>query len=229
MTITAGHWFAVFTAGFTLFVSPMVQAQTINAPEAVHHADLYARVKVAGFTALVDIRQSGPRTRLDLTAGSIKQSYIADKEKGVLISLTATGQNRIALVFPLDRADGIIPLPLDLAVLVQQATLKVVGASMVSGRPCRLIEFSNYLNQSGLICASAENVILKMTRKGQRDPLFEVLELTMARQDAKWFRAPPDYQIAVLPAIGGASASGEGGGIDQPPSPGTSIKPPPVR
>ncbi len=228
MTIAARLWFAVLAAGF-MFMAPTVQAQTIGAKGAASHADLYARVKVAGFTTPVDIRQSGPRTRMDLTAGGILQSYIADREKGVLISLTATGQNRIALVFPLDRADGVIPLPLDLAVLVQQATLKVVGASMVGGRACRLIEFSNYLNQSGMICASAENVILQMTKKGQRNPLFEVLELSMSRQDPKWFRPPPDYQVAVVPAIGGASASGEGGLIAQPQPPGAVIKPSPAQ
>jgi|GEM_PF-1030750 len=225
MTIARKPWLATIMAGFLLVTPPVVQAQTTGVP----HADLYARVKVAGFTSPVEIRQSGARTRVDLTAGGVLQSYIADREKGVLISLTATGQNRMALVFPLDRADGVTPLPLDLAVFVRQATLKVVGASMVNGRPCRLIEFSNYLNQSGLLCASPENVILRMTDKGRRDPLFEVLDLTVGRQDAKWFRAPPDYQIAVVPAIGGASASGQENVIEQPQPPGVSIKPPPVR
>lgn len=224
MTIARRPWLTAIIAGFLLMTPPAVRAQTAGVP----HVDLYARVKVAGFAAPVDIRQSGARTRVDLTAGGVLQSYIADREKGVLISLTATGQNRIALVFPLDRADGVTPLPLDLAVFVRQATLKVVGASMVNGRPCRLIEFSNYLNQSGLLCASPENVILRMTDKGRRDPLFEVLDLTVGRQDAKWFRAPPDYQIAVVPAIGGASASGQAGVIEQPQPPGASVKPPPA-
>ena len=229
MMMEARHWLAALTAGFILVYAAAGQAETIVPPGAVPYADLYAKVKVAGFSTPVELRQSGLKTRVDLTAGGALQSYIADREKGVLITMTAAGQNRTALVFPIERAEGIIPLPLDLAVLVRQATLRVVGASMVGGRACRLIEFSNYLNQSGLICASAENVILKMTKKGQRDPLFEVLELTMARQDAKWFRAPSDYQIAVVPAIGGASASGEGGGIEQPHPPGASITPPPTR
>jgi hypothetical protein len=224
MTITLKSWLAVLVAGFMLILAPVVHAQ-VSAP----HADLYAKVKVAGFGTPVELRQSGQKTRVDLTAGGVPQSYIADREKGVLISLTATGQNRIALVFPLDRADGIIPLPLDLAVLVRQATLKVVGASMVGGRACRLIEFSNYLGQSGMICASSENVILQMTKKGSRDPLFEVLDLSLEPQDPKRFRTPPGYQIAVVPAIGGASASGEGGMITQPQPPGISVKPPPAR
>jgi hypothetical protein len=225
MTRTAWHWFAALVTGFMLMLPPAVQAQATGVP----HADLYAKVRVAGFTTPVEIRQSGAKTRVDLTAGGVLQSYIADREKGVLISLTATGQNRIALVFPLDRADGVIPLPLDLAVLVRQATLKVVGASLVGGRSCRLIEFSNYLNQSGMICASAENIILQMTKKGSRDPLFEVLDLAMGPQDLKWFRTPSGYQIAVVPAIGGASASGEGGMIEQPQPPGATVKPPPAR
>lgn len=198
---------ALLIAGFMLMPASIAQAQATGA--------LYAKIKVAGFATPVELRQSGAKTRVDLTAGGVPQSYIADREKGVLISLTATGQNRIALVFPLDRAEGVIPLPLDLTVLVRQATLKVVGASMVGGRSCRLIEFSNYLNQSGLLCASPENVILQMTRKGHRDP--EVLDLAVGPQDPQWFRATAGYQVAVVPVIGGASASGETGGIEQPP------------
>ncbi len=226
MMIRLSAWLAALIAGFMMALPPAVQAQVTVAPDAVSHADLNAKVKVAGFATAVDIRQSGAKTRVDLTAGGVLQSYIADRDKGVLISLTATGQNRIALVFPLDRAEGVIPLPLDLSVLVRQATLKVVGASIVGGRPCRLVEFSNYLNQSGLLCASPENIILQMTRKGQNKPLFEVLELSMGPQDPKWFRTPPDYQIAVVPAIGGASASGENT-VVQPQ--GTTLKPPSAR
>jgi len=227
MTNVLRPWFAVAMAGFMLILASAVQAQAISGPDAAPHADLYARVKVAGFATPVDIRQSGMKTRVDLTAGGLPQSYIADREKGVLINLTATGQNRLALVFPLDRAEGIVPLPLYLSVLARQATLKVVGASMVRGNPCRLIEFSGYLNQSGMVCASSDNIILQMTQKGRRDALFEVLDLSMSRQDPKWFRTPPDYQVAVVPGIGGAS--GEVGAIEQPQPPGAQVKPPSAR
>ncbi|MCR6661054.1 MAG: hypothetical protein NVV72_17630 [Asticcacaulis sp.] len=224
MTNALKSWFAAAMAGFMLVMAPVVQAQAISEPDAATRADLYARVKVAGFPTPVNIRRSGMKTRVDLTAGGGPQSYIADREKGVLISLTATGQNRLALVFPLDRTEGILPLPLDLSILAQQSTLKVVGASLVAGRPCRLMEFSGYLNQSGMVCASSDNIILQMTQKGRRDALFEVLELSAARQDPKWFRTPPDYQVAVVPGIGGAS--GDTGLIEQPQPPGVKVKPP---
>ncbi|MGN6210699.1 hypothetical protein [Asticcacaulis sp.] len=218
MTNALKLWFAAAMTGFMLMMAPVVQAQAISEPDAATRTDLYARIKVAGFATPVDIRQSGMKTRVDLTAGGVPQSYIADREKGVLISLTATGQNRLALVFPLDRTEGILPLPLDLSILARQSTLKVVGASLVSGHPCRLMEFSGYLNQSGMVCASSDNIILQMTQKGRRDALFEVLELSAARQDPKWFRTPPDYQVAVVPGIGGAS--GDTGLIEQPQPPG---------
>ncbi len=54
-----------------------------------------------------------------------------------------------------------------------------------------------------------DNIILQMTRKGRSQPLFQVTDIVVARQDPKWFRAPPDYQLAVVPSIGGASASGD--------------------
>lgn len=228
MTIMLRAQIACLMTGLLLTLAPAAGAQAVGGMAPVSHVELSAKVRVAGFAAPVDIRQSGAKTRVDLTASGMLQSYIADREKGVLISLTTTGQSRTALVFPLDRAEGVVPLPLDLSVLVRQATLKVVGVSMVGGRPCRLIEFSNYLSQSGLLCASPENVILQMTKKGQNKPLFEILELSMGAQDPKWFRAPPDYQIAVVPAIGGASAQG-GDMVTQPQPPGVSVKMLPAR
>ncbi len=185
-----------------------VHAQTFVSAGAGGHVDLYAHIQVAGFATPVELRQSGAKTRLDVTTGGVLQTFIADRDKGILITMTATGQSRVALVFPLDRADGIVPLPVDLSVLTSQSTLKVVGASMVAGKSCRLMEFSNYLGQSGMICVSADNVILKMTKQGKNEPLFQVIDIVVAKQDPVWFRTPPDYQVAVLPAIGGASASG---------------------
>ena len=222
MTKPLKPWFAAAMAGFMLILTPEVRAQAISGLDVASRADLYARVKVAGFATPMDIRQSGMKTRVDLTAGGGPQSYIADREKGVLISLTGSAQNRLALVFPLDRAEGIVPLPLDLSVLARQSTLKVVGASIVGGRPCRLMEFSGYLNQSGMVCASSDNIILQMTQKGRHEALFEVVELSVGGQDAKWFRAPPDYQVAVVPGIGGAS--GDTGLVEQPQPPGINTK-----
>jgi hypothetical protein len=201
-------------AGLICLMPTVSQAQMPEAQVGPLHADLYARVKVAGLTKPVDLHQSGAKMRLDMTNGGIVQTYITDRDKGILISMTASAQNRLALVFPLDRAEGVVPLPLDLGILARTADLKVVGASLVAGRPCRLIEFANYLNQSGLLCASADNIILSMTRRGSRDPLFVVQDITTGPQDPKWFRTPPDYQIAVIPGIGGASAA-----LSAPPAP----------
>jgi hypothetical protein len=75
------------------------------------------------------------------------------------------------------------------------------------------MEFSGYLGQAGMVCVANDNLILQMTKQGRREPLFQVTDLVIARQDAKWFRPPPDYQVAVVPGIGGASASGTGQGM----------------
>ena len=182
-------------------------AQAVFAPTPTDHPDLYAHILVAGFASPVELRQSGAKTRLDVTSGGVLQTFIADRDKGVLITMTATGQSRTALVFPLDRAKSIVPLPIDLSVLTAGATLKPVGASLVAGRSCRLMSFSAYLGQSGMICVSAENVILQMTKQGRKEPLFQVSDIVIAKQDPSWFRTPPDYQVAVLPAIGGAGAA----------------------
>ncbi len=186
----------------------LAQTDVTLGPVPTSHPDLYARVKVAGFSAPVDIHQSGMKTRMDLSEGGVLQSYIADRDKGVLIAMTATGQSRVALVFPLDHNEGVVPLPLDLGVInAAGAQLTTVGASIVNGRSCRLLSFSGYLNQAGMLCVTPDNIILRMTSAGRREPLFEVTDLAVARQDPKWFKAPPDYQVSVVPAIGGASAA----------------------
>ncbi|MDI7774489.1 hypothetical protein [Asticcacaulis sp. EMRT-3] len=172
--------------------------------------DLYARIQVAGFSKPIDLHRSGNYARLDVHETAVPQIYITDRAKGILISLISGGPNPVALVFPFDRAESIVPLPLDLAVLARQAQLKVVGASLVNGRSCRLIQFSAYLGQAGMVCVGADNIILQMTREGHREPLFEVVDLVMGEQDAKWFRVPPNYKLAVMPAIGGASADNDG-------------------
>lgn len=185
-----GFWVVLGLSGATVAAS----AQT--------HAEFHARLKVAGFVTLVDLRQSGAKMRVDVN----NQTYITDRDKGILISLTTNGPSKIALVFPLDRGDAIVPLPLDLSVMTASAVVKPVGASLVGGKSCRLMEFSGYLNQSGMICVNSDNVILQMTKQGRNEPLFQVTDLTMGPQDAQWFRTPPDYQVAVVPGIGGASA-----------------------
>lgn len=179
--------------------------------------DIYARIQVAGFAIPVELRRSGLKTRLDVTSGGIVQSYIADREKGVLIVLTTTAQSRLALVFPLDRNEPILPLPLDLGALSARATVKPVGTATLAGKPCRVMAFSGYLNQSGTLCASADNIILQMTKQGHNEPLFQVSEIAMAHQDAKWFRPPTGYQIAVMPGLGGASTDGLGLAQPMPP------------
>lgn len=188
-------------------VASGVRAQSFVSAGTDGHVDLYAHIQVAGFATPVELRQSGAKMRMDVTTGGILQTFITDRDKGILITMTATGQNRVALVFPLDRADGIVPLPVDFSILAKSAAVKAVGASMVAGRSCRLMEFSNYLGQAGMVCVSADNVILQMTKQGKKEPLFQVTDIVVAKQDPQWFRTPPDYQVAVLPAIGGASAS----------------------
>lgn len=207
---------------FALLATPAT-AQIPLGPAADSHADLYIKMKVAGFSGPVELRRSGARTRIDLSEGGALQAYITDRDKGLLIAMTASGQSRTALVFPLDHAEAVLPLPLDFATLTAAgAQTQAVGASIVNGRSCRLLSFSGYLNQAGMICVTPDNLILRMTSSGRRDPLFEVTDLAEGKQDPKWFRTPPDYQLAVVPGIGGASAPQgavvEGGA--QPPAPG---------
>lgn len=179
---------------------PVANAQVSSEP------DFFARVRMAGFETPVEVRRTGAKMRLDILSGGVSQTYIADRDKGVLIQLTSAGGKRIALLFPLSREAALLPLPLDLATLEARATVRPVGSSLMAGQPCRTLEFSGYLNQSGMACANSDGILMQMTQKGRNAPLFQVVAYARGAQDAKWFVIPPDYQTAVLPGLGGATA-----------------------
>ena len=54
-----------------------------------------------------------------------------------------------------------------------------------------------------MVCATDDGVVLQLTPDGRPTPLFEVETLDYAPQNPRWFLPPPEYQIAVLPGIGG--------------------------
>lgn len=181
-------------------LTPTAQAQVSSEP------DFFARIRMAGFDTPVEVRRTGSRLRVDMLSGGVSQTYITDRDKGVLIHLTSAGGKRIALLFPLSREAALLPLPLDLATLEARATVRPVGSSLMAGQPCRTLEFSGYLNQSGMACANSDGILMQMTQKGRNAPLFQVVAYARGAQDAKWFIIPPDYQTAVLPGLGGAAA-----------------------
>jgi len=53
------------------------------------------------------------------------------------------------------------------------------------------------------VCVSADGLILQQTPDGRRSPLFQVLSITYAKQEQRWFMPPPDYQVSALPGTGG--------------------------
>lgn len=192
------RWLIVLLSLMAL--TPVANAQVSSEP------DFFARVRMAGFEAPVEVRRTGARLRVDMLSGGVSQTYITDRDKGVLIHLTSAGGKRIALLFPLNREAALLPLPLDLATLEARATVRPVGSSLMAGQPCRTLEFSGYLNQSGMACANSDGILMQMTQKGRNAPLFQVVAYARGAQDAKWFVIPPDYQTAVLPGLGGAAA-----------------------
>lgn len=166
--------------------------------------DYHARVWVAGFETPVEIRQSGLRRRIEVAQGGLIQTYIADRVRGSLTVMTAGGQGRVAFVFPLPREEQLSPLPLDLLVIERGAArMTRTGASNIAGRSCQRYRYSGYLGRAGSVCATREGIVLELHPDGRRRPLYQVLSLTPARQAPGWFAPTPDYQLAVLPGIGG--------------------------
>lgn len=187
---------------FALLAGLLAAPSAAQAPRMA--PDFYATVAVAGFERPVEVRQSGLKRRVDVATGGLVQSYITDRTRGALIVLSAAGRRRIAFVFPLAQEEVSQPLPLDMLVLQQgKARLTRVGASTVGGRSCALWRYVGYLGRNGMVCATAEGVILQLTPDGRPTPLFQVQSLVQTVQDPRWFTVPADYEITALPGMGG--------------------------
>jgi hypothetical protein len=123
----------------------------------------------------------------------------------MLMVLTAAGRRRLTLVFPLGADAADTPLPIEISDFPSQAGLTQIGASQAAGRPCALYRYAGLNGKRGVVCATDDGVVLQLTPDGRPTPLFEVETLDYARQDPHWFLPPPEYQIAVLPGIGGVA------------------------
>jgi hypothetical protein len=167
--------------------------------------DFHAVARLAGFEQPIEIRQSGLKRRVDVATDAVVQSYIADRSKGMLMVLTAAGRRRLALVFPLGAEAAETPLPAEIADFPSQAGLTQIGASQAAGRPCKLYRYAGANGKRGVVCATDDGVVLQLTPDGRPTPLFEVETLDYAPQNPRWFLPPPEYQLAVLPGIGGVA------------------------
>jgi hypothetical protein len=165
--------------------------------------DFHAVARLAGFEQPIEIRQSGLKRRVDVATDAVVQSYIADRGKGMLMVLTAAGRRRLALVFPFGADAADTPLPTEISDFPNQAGLTQIGASHAAGRPCALYRYVGLNGKRGVVCATDDGVVLQLTPDGRPTPLFEVETLDYAPQNPRWFLPPPEYQIAVLPGIGG--------------------------
>ncbi|HYE42248.1 MAG TPA: hypothetical protein VEA15_02550 [Caulobacteraceae bacterium] len=164
--------------------------------------DFHARVFLAGFERQIEVRQSGLKRRIDVATGGIVQSFISDRTRGALVVMTAAGRRRVAFLFPLAAAEVNAPVPLDVAQF-SAARLTRMGSSTVAGRPCQLHRYAGYLGRSGVICTTTDGLVLQLTPDGRKSPLFQVMSITYARQEPRWFTPPPDYQLSALPGVGG--------------------------
>jgi hypothetical protein len=183
-------------AGLALAAWPG-QAQAPRLPPEFH-----ARVFLAGFATQLEVRQAGLKRRVDIASGGIVQSFISDRTRGALVVMTAAGRQRVAFLFPLAAAEVNAPVPLDISAFAG-ARLTRMGASRVAGRPCTLHRYVGYLGRSGQLCASQEGLVMQMTPDGRRSPLFQVMSITFAKQEQRWFIPPPNYQLSALPGTGG--------------------------
>lgn len=188
--------------GLALAAAPG-QAQAPRMPPEFH-----SRVFVAGFERPLEVRQAGLKRRVDVATGAIVQSFISDRTRGSLVVMTAAGRRRVAFVFPLAQQEVNAPIPIDVSAFAG-ARMTRMGASRVGGRPCTLQRYVGYMGRNGQLCVSADGLVLQMTPDGRRSPLYQVLSITFAKQDQRWFRPPPDYQVSALPGTGGIAVRPE--------------------
>jgi len=171
-----------------------------QAPRAT--PEFHARVFQAGFEQPLEVRQAGLKRRVDVATGGIVQSFISDRTRGALVVMTAAGRRRVAFLFPLSSQEVNAPVPTELSAFAG-ARLTRMGGSRVAGRACTLHRYAGYLGRSGVVCVSADGLVLQQTPDGRRSPIYQVLSITYARQEPRWFTPPPDYQVSALPGTGG--------------------------
>jgi len=175
------------------------QAQAPKLPPEFH-----ARVFMAGFEQPLELRQAGLKRRVDVATGGVVQSFISDRTRGALVVMTAAGRRRVAFLFPLSTSEANAPVPIELGAF-SNARMTRLGGSRVAGRPCTLNRYVGYLGRNGTACISADGLVLQLVPDGRRSPLYQVLSITYAKQDARVFTPPPDFQVSALPGTGGIS------------------------
>ena len=173
------------------------QAQAPRLPPEFH-----ARVFMAGFEQPLDVRQSGLKRRVDVATGGVVQTFISDRTRGALVVMTAAGRRRVAFLFPLAQAETNAPVPIELGAFAN-ARMTRMGGSRVAGRPCTLYRYVGYLGRNGTTCVSADGLVLQLIPEGRRSALYQVLSITYAKQEARTFQPPPDFQVSALPGTGG--------------------------
>lgn len=173
------------------------QAQAPRLPPEFH-----ARVFLAGFERPLEVRQAGLKRRVDVATAGIVQSFISDRTRGALVVMTAAGRRRVAFLFPLAAQEVNAPIPMEVSAFAG-ARMTRMGGSRVGGRACTLYRYVGYLGRNGQLCASADGLVMQLKPDGRKEPLFQVLSITFAKQDQRWFTPPPDYQVSAVPGTGG--------------------------
>ncbi len=166
--------------------------------------DFAAYARLAGYSNMVEIRVSGKKSRVEVATDALVQTFIEDRERGVLTVLTGSFGRRLAYQFPLPASGPPVPLPLTAPQMAAAQRLQKIGADNVAGIPCALYRYAGYLNGSGEACVSREGVVLRLRPNGRKDPVFQVERLVFRKQDPALFTVPLDYTRAALPGMGGA-------------------------
>ncbi len=177
--------------------------------------DFAAFVRLAGFSNLLEIRQSGQKRRIEIATDALVQTFVEDRENGALMVLMGSFGRRLAYVFPMPTAQGVVPLPLDHHQLMAAERLRRLGADNVAGVPCDLYRYQNYQGTSGEACVAKEGVVLRLRPDGRKDPVMQIERIVFMPQEDSYFQLPPTYSRVALPGIGGE------GFQDATPDPGT--------
>jgi hypothetical protein len=165
--------------------------------------DFAAYARLAGFSNLVEIRSSGKKRRVEVATDALVQTFIEDREKGVLTVLTGSSGRRLAYQFPLPDNGPPVPMPMDSRQMAMAQRLQKIGADNVSNIPCALYRYAGYLGGSGEVCVSREGVVLRLRPDGRKEPVYQIERLVFRKQDPNYFVTPMDYTRAALPGMGG--------------------------
>lgn len=175
-----------------LAAAPAQAAETLPRPSA----DFAVKGRTHAEEATLNVAHSGGRLRLDITVAGVPGTMtgFVDTRKGRMVMLSALpGMQNMALELELPEQYNFADLPPEGTKL---------GSATIAGESCDIWRINAKTSGDPVdACVTADGIVLRTEAsiRGKPQVLFEVTEVTRAKQDPKLFELPPGVRVTRVP------------------------------